>query len=87
MRQIDQLVSCIHETRLNLQNKFITFQNSLPSGRWNLVICYVSIKVWNKTAVYISIIKTENLTVKMDAASFFRNTSAFLTNYTGAVSN
>jgi hypothetical protein len=70
MRQIDQFVSCIHETRLNPQNKLITFQNSLPSGRWNLVICHVSIKVWNKTAVYISIIKTVNLTVKMDAAIF-----------------
>jgi len=28
-------------------------------------------KVWNETAFYISIIKTENLKVKMDAASSF----------------
>jgi hypothetical protein len=71
MRQIDQFVSCIHETRLNLQNKFIIFQKFLPSGRWSLVICYVSIKVWNEIAVHISNMKKENLTVKMDAASSF----------------
>ena len=71
MRQIHQFVSCIQETRLNPFIKFITFQISLLSGRWSRVICYIGIKVWNETAVYISIIKTENLTVKMDAASYF----------------